>query len=71
MAAAVGSFIILSTLKPAISPAFFVAFLCISLKLAGTVITASSTSSPKKYSATSFNFFKISAEISSGLYSFP
>tara|TARA_Y100000310_G_scaffold342205_1_gene444264 strand:+ start:189 stop:461 length:273 start_codon:yes stop_codon:yes gene_type:complete len=38
--AAVGSLIILSTSKPAIFPASFVACLCASLKYAGTVITA-------------------------------
>ena len=46
-AAAVGSFIILSTSKPAILPAFFVACLCESLKYAGTVITALVTFSPR------------------------
>ena len=46
-AAAVGSLTILNTSSPAISPASFVAFLCSSLKYAGTVITAWVTSSPK------------------------
>ena len=66
MAAAVGSLIILSTFNPANSPAFIVAAFWILLNIAGTVITASFTSSPKKSSASSFNFFKISADISSG-----
>ena len=47
IAAAVGSLIILNTFKPAIVPASFVACLCASLKYAGTVITASFTSSPR------------------------
>ena len=46
-AAAVGSFIILSTSRPAILPASLVACLCASLKYAGTVITALVTFSPK------------------------
>ena len=46
-AAAVGSFIILLTFNPAISPASLVACLCASLKYAGTVTTASETSCPK------------------------
>ena len=46
-AAAVGSFIILLTSKPAIFPASLVACLCESLKYAGTVTTASFTSWPK------------------------
>ena len=46
-AAAVGSFIILFTVKPAISPASLVACLCASLKYAGTVITASLTDVPR------------------------
>jgi hypothetical protein len=47
---------ILSTLRPAISPASFVACLCASLKYAGTVITAPETSCPIKSSAV-FSFF--------------
>ena len=46
-AAAVGSLIILSTLSPAILPAASVAFLCESLKYAGTVTTALSTLEPR------------------------
>ena len=46
-AAEVGSFIIRFTSRPAIFPASLVAFLCESLKYAGTVITASVTGSPK------------------------
>ena len=46
-AAAVGSLIILFTVKPAISPASLVACLCASLKYAGTVITASLTDVPR------------------------
>lgn len=47
MAAAEGSFKIRKTLKPAIVPASRVAWRCESLKLAGTVMTASVTSVPK------------------------
>jgi hypothetical protein len=49
--AAVGSLIILMTLRPAIVPAAFVASLCELLKYAGTVITASLTSIPRYTSA--------------------
>ena len=45
--AAVGSLIILSTSSPAILPAFLVACLWLSVKYAGTVITALSTFSPR------------------------
>ena len=45
--AAVGSLIILRTSNPAICPASFVACLSASLKYAGTVMTASFTSSPR------------------------
>lgn len=51
MAAAVGSLIILKTCNPEIAPASFVNCLWLSLKLAGTVITAFFTSLPKKFSA--------------------
>ena len=66
-AAAVGSLMILFTSRPAIFPASCVAFLCASLKYAGTVITASVTLSPNFASASLFNLLKIIAEISSGL----
>ena len=46
-AAAVGSFIILLTSRPAILPASLVACLWASVKYAGTVITASLTGWPK------------------------
>ena len=46
-AAAVGSLTIRSTLRPAISPASFVAWRSWSEKYAGTVITASVTVSPR------------------------
>ena len=58
---------ILKTLSPAIVPASWVAFLCASLKYAGTVITASVTAWPKYSSASAFNFPKIFAEISWGV----
>jgi predicted aconitase with swiveling domain len=63
--AAVGSFIILKTSRPAILPASFVACRCESLKYAGTVITACVTCSPKYLVASSANFRKTCAEISS------
>ena len=69
--AAVGSFIILRTSKPAIFPASLVACLCESLKYAGTVITACFTVSPKCLLASSTNFLSTSAEISSDEKSFP
>ena len=47
IAAAVGSLIMRNTFKPAITPASLVACLCPSLKYAGTVITTSTTSSPR------------------------
>ena len=46
-AAAVGSFTIRRTVRPAISPASFVAWRCESLKYAGTVMTASVTVCPR------------------------
>ena len=66
MAAAVGSLIILRTLRPEIVPASFVAYLYESLKQAGTVTTASFTLLPKKSSAISFIFNKTIEEIYSG-----
>ena len=65
--AAVGSFIIRNTFKPAISPAFFVACLSESLKYAGTVITALCTGCPRYAYASFFNFCRIIAEICSGV----
>ena len=46
-AAAVGSLMMRLTSKPAMRPASLVAWRCASLKYAGTVMTASVTSSPK------------------------
>ena len=46
-AAAVGSLMIRLTSSPAILPASLVAWRCESLKYAGTVMTASVTSSPR------------------------
>ena len=66
MAAAVGSFIILTTLRPAITPASLVADLQASLKQAGTVTTALMTFYPRQDSAISFIFTRITALISSG-----
>ena len=63
-AAAVGSLIIRSTFKPAISPASLVACRCASLKYAGTVITASVIVSPRYDSASRFNFCRTRALIS-------
>ena len=47
MAAAVGSLMIRETLRPAMVPASFVAYLCESLKYAGTVTTAELTAFPR------------------------
>ncbi len=66
-AAAVGSLMMRTTSKPAISPACFVACRCASLKYAGTVITAFATFSPRKSSAALFNLPRIIAEICGGL----
>ncbi len=66
--AAVGSFIILITLRPAILPASFVACLWLSSKYAGTVITASVTGSPRYSSAASLMFARIWEDTSAGLY---
>ena len=69
--AAVGSLIILTTSKPAIVPASFVACLWLSLKYAGTVITALFIVSPVNASASRLIFWRINAEICCGLYSLP
>ena len=53
-AAAVGSFRMRRTSRPASLPASFVAARCGSLKFAGTVMTALSTTSPSAASATAF-----------------
>src|SRR5699024_4462917 len=56
------------TFRPAISPASLVAWRSASLKYAGTVITASVTSSPRYSSASCLSFIKIRAEISWAVY---
>ena len=66
-AAAVGSLMMRTTSRPAISPACLVACRCASLKYAGTVMTAFCTFSPRKSSAADFSLPKIIAEISGGL----
>ena len=53
-----------STLSPAILPASFVHWRCVSLKCAGTVITASVTGSPRYSSATRFISRRMMAAIS-------
>jgi hypothetical protein len=68
MAAAVGSFSSLSTLRPASRPASLVAWRCASSKYAGTVITAPLKLPPKESSARVRSTFRISAEISTGLF---
>src|SRR5690606_3898472 len=60
-----------STLRPAISPASFVAWRSASLKYAGTVMTASVTVSPRYASASRFSFCRMRAEISCGVYFLP
>ena len=67
-AAAVGSLMMRSTSRPAILPASFVACRWESLKYAGTVMTACVTFSPRRASASVFNFWRIIAEISSGRF---
>ena len=59
-----GSLMIRRTLRPAISPASFVACRCASLKYAGTVMTASVTFSPRYSSASRLSFWSTRAEIS-------
>lgn len=66
IAAAVGSLMTRSTVRPAIFPASFVACRCASLKYAGTVTTACVTGSPRKDSAISFILRRTMPEISSG-----
>mmetsp|Transcript_3693 Transcript_3693/g.9155 ORF Transcript_3693/g.9155 Transcript_3693/m.9155 type:complete len:324 (+) Transcript_3693:217-1188(+) len=66
IAAAVGSLMMRSTVRPAIWPASLVAWRCASLKYAGTVTTACWTSSPRKPSAMERIFWSTIAEISSG-----
>ena len=70
-AAAVGSLIMRNTSRPAICPASFVAVRCASSKYAGTVITACVTLSPKYASASRFNFMRMRALISCGVYCLP
>mmetsp|Transcript_3630 Transcript_3630/g.5589 ORF Transcript_3630/g.5589 Transcript_3630/m.5589 type:complete len:226 (+) Transcript_3630:1134-1811(+) len=65
-AAAVGSLIILKTSNPAIAPASFVSLLCISLKYAGTVITAFLMGTFSCFSAIAFIFSRTIALICSG-----
>ncbi len=65
-AAAVGSLMMRLTSRPAILPASCVAFLWLSLKYAGTVMTASVIFSPSFASASALSLPKIIAEISSG-----
>src|SRR5689334_2708434 len=59
------------TFRPAISPASLVAVRWVSLKYAGTVITASVTSSPRYASASRFSFCSTRAEISCAVYRLP
>ena len=64
--AAVGSFIMRSTSRPAILPASLVACRWLSSKYAGTVMTAWVIFSPRYSSASDFSFCRIIAEISGG-----
>ena len=66
-AAAVGSLMMRSTLSPAMAPASLVAWRWASSKYAGTVITASVTSSPRYASASRFSFCSTRALISWGV----
>jgi molecular chaperone DnaK len=65
-AAAVGSLMMRLTSRPAMRPASLVAWRWLSLKYAGTVITASVIVSPRKSSAVFFIFINTLAEISCG-----
>src|SRR6516225_6192265 len=60
-----------NTSSPAILPASLVAWRWLSLKYAGTVITASVTVSPRYASAVSFIFCRMKALICEGAYFFP
>jgi len=68
MAAAVGSFSRRSTFRPANRAASLVAWRWASSKYAGTVITAPVSSPPSEASARLRRVFRISAEISTGLF---
>ena len=57
--AAVGSFIMRTTSRPAMVPASFVAWRWLSSKYAGTVMTAFSTASPTNASASFLIFWRI------------
>ncbi len=67
-AAAVGSLMMRSTLRPAISPASFVAWRSASLKYAGTVMTASVTESPRYCSASRLSLPRMRADSSCDVY---
>jgi hypothetical protein len=54
------------TSRPAILPASLVAWRWLSLKYAGTVMTASVTGSPRNSSAARFSFISTRAPISGG-----
>ncbi len=69
--AAVGSLMMRSTSRPAISPASLVAWRCASSKYAGTVMTAWLTVSPRYDSASRFSFCRMRAEISWARYALP
>ena len=70
-AAAVGSLMMRSTSRPAISPASLVAWRSASSKYAGTVTTAWVTVSPRYASASRLSFCRMRAEISCGVYALP
>mmetsp|Transcript_71125 Transcript_71125/g.160920 ORF Transcript_71125/g.160920 Transcript_71125/m.160920 type:complete len:300 (-) Transcript_71125:279-1178(-) len=69
MAAAVGSLMMRKTSKPAMEPASLVAWRWLSLKYAGTVMTALLMSSPTNDSAISFILISTMLDISSGVNS--
>ena len=68
--AAVGSLMIRNTSRPAILPASLVACRCVSLKYAGTVMTACVMFSPKRISASAFSLASTIEASSCGLYVF-
>ncbi|MDI6730937.1 MAG: hypothetical protein QMD06_05280 [Candidatus Altarchaeum sp.] len=61
------SLIILRTFKPAISPASFVTWRCVSIKYAGTLIIASVNFLPVNFFASPISFFTMCADIYSGV----
>ncbi len=66
-----GSLMMRSTFRPAISPASLVAVRWLSSKYAGQVMTTSSTGSPRYASASCLIFWRMNADTCCGEYSLP